>query len=141
MSGPVGGHGFQATSATARYLPAAGGHLLADASATGGQFTLIKSSTPPKDSTPLHRHAAMDESFYVLRGGFTVTCDDAVFEASAGDFVHLPRGVPHKYVAGSEGGELLILATPGGLERFFDDWESGMDPDDLSQKHQIEFLE
>ncbi len=83
----------------------------------------------------------MDESFYVLGGNFTVTCGGDVLEAGAGDFVHLPRGIPHRYVAGPDGGQMLILATPGGLEGFFDDWEAGMDPGELTQTHNIEFLD
>lgn len=53
----------------------------------------------------------MDESFYVLEGSHVVTCGDDVFEASAGEFVHLPMGIPHKYVAGPDGVEKLILAA------------------------------
>lgn len=83
----------------------------------------------------------MDESFYVLSGGLTVTCGDDVFETGPGDFVHLPRGIPHQYVAGPDGAQMLILATPGGLEEFFDDWEVGEDPEELARKHGIEFLD
>ncbi len=133
--------GLHVSGSTGRPLPAAGGTLLAESSDTDGRFTLIHTVVPPADRTPLHRHLEMDESFYVLRGSYTVTCGDDVYEASAGDFVHLPRGLPHKYLAGPDGGEKLILGTPSGLEAFFDDWESGMDVDTLGRKHQIEFLE
>lgn len=133
--------GLHVPESIARPLPAAGGSVLAASSDTGGHFTLIRTTVPAGDLTPLHRHLVMDESFYVLRGSYTVTCGDDIFEASAGDFVHLPRGIPHKYVAGPDGGEKLILGSPGGLEAFFDDWESGMDLDALGRKHQIEFLE
>lgn len=134
-------HGFKTNPATARYLPKAGGHLLAGGSDANGQFTLIHSIAPPADSTPLHRHMKMDESFYVLSGSYTVTCGDNELEVVAGDFVHLPHGIPHKFVAGPDGGEKLILGSPGGLETFFDDWEAGVDFAALSQKHAIEFLE
>lgn len=83
----------------------------------------------------------MDESFYIVDGSYTVTCGDDVFEAVAGDFVHLPMGLPHGYVAGPKGGQKLILATPGGLEAFFDDWDAGMEIGELGQKHHIEFLD
>lgn len=136
------GQGFQSTAATTRTIPSAGGRLLAGADDTEGSFTLIHSAVPPGDSTPLHRHTDMDESFYVLRGSYTVTCGDDVFKVSVGEFVHLPRGLPHKYVAGPEGGEKLIFAHPGGIERFFDEWDAGAgDARDLGHKHHIEFLE
>ncbi|MQA88222.1 MAG: cupin domain-containing protein [Streptosporangiales bacterium] len=133
--------GFHTSASTARILSAAGGPLLAGASDTGGRFTLIQTTIPPGDSTPLHCHTSMDESFYVFSGSFRVTCGEDVFHASPGDFVHLPRGIPHKYVAEPGGGQMLILATPGGLEGFFDDWESGMVPEELAHKYNIEFLD
>jgi len=141
MNNSTSPRGLHVPESMARPLPAAGGVVLAGSSDTGGRFTLIRTTVPAGDVTPLHRHTVMDESFYVLRGSYTVTCGDDIFEASAGDFVHLPRGLPHKYVAGPDGGEKLILGAPGGLEIFFDDWEAGMDFDALSRKHQIEFLE
>ena len=142
MTGARPSRGFRSTAATGRSIPSAGGRLLAGTEDTGGSFTLIRSTTPPGDSTPLHRHADMDESFYVLRGSYTVTCGDDVFEASAGEFVHLPRGLPHKYVAGPEGGEKLIVGHPAGLEQFFDEWDAGAsDVRDIGHRHGIEFLE
>lgn len=142
MTAPRPHRGFRSTPATARSIPSAGGRLLAGAEDTDGHFSLIHSTAPPGDSTPLHRHADMDESFYVLRGSYTVTCGDDVFDVAAGEFVHLPRGVPHKYVAGPDGGEKLILGQPAGLERFFDEWDAGAgDVDDLGRRHHIEFLE
>lgn len=141
MSDRAAARGLYVPGPAARPLPAAGGTVLAASSDTDGQFTLIRTTVPPGDATPLHRHLAMDESFYVLGGSYTVTCGADTFEVSTGDFVHLPRGIPHKYVAGPNGGEKLIVGTPGGLEVFFDDWESGVDAADLRRKHQIEFLE
>lgn len=136
------GRGFRATEATARGIAAVGGELLAGAADTDGRFTLIHSTAPPGDSTPLHRHEEVDESFYVLRGSYTVTCGADTFEVSAGQFVHLPHAVPHKYVAGPDGGEKLILAHPGGLEQFFDEWDAGTDDvRALGRRHGIEFLE
>lgn len=133
--------GVHVTPSTARQLPAAGGHLLASTSETSGQFSLIDTTVPPHDSTPVHRHHLMDESVVVLEGSFTFTCGDREFEASAGDFVHLPREIRHRYVAGPKGGRMLIIGTPGGLERFFDDWESGMSLEAAAREHSIEFLD
>ncbi len=132
---------FHVTPDSGRPLPAAGGVLLADRAATGGGFTLIHGTVPPGDRTPLHRHRDEDESFLVRSGGLTVTCGDEVYEVAAGGFVHLPRGVPHRYVAGPSGADLLILATPAGLETFFDDLAAGVDPDELSRRHGVVFLD
>lgn len=121
-------------------LPAAGGNLLAGTADTDGQFCLIHNRVPPSDATPLHRHVAMDESFYVIAGSLMVTCGDDLFDVTAGGFVHLPRGLAHRYAAGPEGAEFLIHGVPAGLEHFFDDWEAGMDPTTAGRRHGIEFL-
>lgn len=90
----------------------------------------------------MHRHLNMDESLYVLTGSYTVTCGDDEFRVGPGGLVHLPRGVPHRYVAGPEGGEKLVLGHPAGLEQFFDDWDAGeAEMQELGRRHGIEFLE
>lgn len=71
-----------------------------------------------------------------------MTCGDDQFEVSAGEFVHLPAGLPHKVEAGRTGGEKLILGHPAGLERFFAEWDAGADDvHELGRRHGIEFLE
>lgn len=132
--------GFLRSPLSATRLPAAGGHLLAGSSDTGGQFTLIHTSVPPHDETPLHRHLEMDESFFIIEGSLDVTCGGDTFEAGRSEFVFLPREVPHRYSAGADGAELLILGSPAGLEHFFDDWEDGMSMERLEAAHRIEFL-
>ena len=141
MTADSGRAGVHTSPATARWLPAAGGRLLAAATDTDGQFSVIDSVVPPHDSTPLHRHDAMDESLVILEGSVTATCGDRDISAAAGDFVHLPRGVAHRYVAGPAGARMLIISTPGGLERFFDDWQSGMGLDRAAKANGIVFLD
>lgn len=141
MTEPAALSGFQRSKSTARPLPAAGGWLLAGAADTGGQFTLIQTVVPAGDNVPLHRHATMDESFSVLAGAVHVTCGDDRFDVSSGGFVFMPRGRAHRYVAGPDGAELLILTTPGGFEGFFDDWEAGASLEECAQLHDFELLE
>lgn len=66
-----------------------------------------------------HVHEHMEESFYVLEGNFSFTVAGRQIDAAQGDFVMVPRGTPHVIHAGSGGGALLALFTPGGLERMF----------------------
>lgn len=133
--------GFVRSDRTGRPLPAAGGVLLAAGDETRGGLTVIRSVVPPGDSTPLHVHRTMYESYFILDGTVTVACGDETFDAQSGDFVHLPRGLPHRYVAGAQGATFLLLGVPGGLEGFFDDWENGADMEQLSREYDIEFLE
>ncbi len=62
MAEPAPARGMHTFPSTARTLLTAGGPLLAGAAETGGRVTLIQSTIPAGDETPLHRDAAMDES-------------------------------------------------------------------------------
>lgn len=86
---------------------------------TGGAFTLLETVTAPGGGPPLHLHASVDEAFYVLDGAYEVVCGDTSVAAAPGAFVLLPRGVPHRYRSGPEGGRMLMLFTPGGTEGYF----------------------
>ena len=98
--------------------------MKATADMTGGAFGLVESLIAPGFSPPLHVHQREDESFYVLEGELTMRCGDRVFEATAGAFVFLPRGVPHTFVVeGGKPARMLTLMTPGGGEAFF--WAAG----------------
>jgi len=46
-------------------------------------------------AAPLHVHHDVDDSFYLLRGQLAMRCGDDTFVADAGDYVSLPKGVPH----------------------------------------------
>lgn len=132
--------GFITHTGRGRALPAAGGYLLAGADQTAGQFTLIESSVGQGDETPLHIHDHMDECFHVRTGQYEVTCGDQQFTAHPGDFVFLPRGIPHGYRAGPDGASKLILGLPAGLESFFDDMNNDLPWDELGRRHSITFL-
>jgi mannose-6-phosphate isomerase-like protein (cupin superfamily) len=95
----------------------------------GGGTVLIKAATPgltvweelpPLLDTPLHVHAHEDELFHILEGEHVFECGDARFEVSSGDFLALPRGVPHSHRRVIPGaGRFLVMTCPGGFEGFF----------------------
>ena len=94
--------------------------MKATAATTNGAVGLLESLIAPGFSPPLHIHRREDESFYVLEGRLTMQCGDRIFEATAGAFVFLPRGVPHTFVVeGDTPARMLTLITPGGGEGFF----------------------
>ena len=87
---------------------------------TGGAFALIEASVPPGSGPPPHVHTREDEAFYLLDGVLEVTADGAETLVGAGDFVFLPRGTVHWFRnPGVAATRALILAAPGGLDRFF----------------------
>lgn len=74
---------------------------------------------PAGFAPPLHRHLAEDEMFYLLSGTAEFRCDGEAFEAGPGDFVLLPVGLPHTFIAGpSEPLRVLQITTPSGFEHF-----------------------
>lgn len=89
---------------------------------TAGAFTLLEWTAPPGFAPPPHVHREEDEAFYILEGAMTVTCGDRNWQATAGSFVFLPRGVIHGFtVAESAPLRGLQLTVPGGFERFIAD--------------------
>ena len=98
--------------------------------AFGGGTALIKKTAtpaltvweelPPLLDTPLHVHAHEDELFHILEGEHVFECGDDLFEVGPGDFLALPRRVPHAHrrlVAGV--GRFLVMTCPGGFDGFF----------------------
>lgn len=98
----------------------------ASAAETGGAFSLIETTNPPEAGPPLHLHRDVDEAFYVLEGQYEFHCGSERIDAGPGAFVLLPRGVPHRYRAGTDGGRVLMLFSPGGTEGYFRDLAAAM---------------
>jgi quercetin dioxygenase-like cupin family protein len=85
----------------------------ATAEQTGGQYTLVEQIAPRGVTTPLHVQPEDHESFYVLDGELTFYLEDGQpIPASAGSFVHIPRGAPHTFQVDSETARVLDLTTP-----------------------------
>lgn len=87
---------------------------------TGGAFFMAEVSVVPGGGPPPHVHSREDESFYVQQGTLAVQVGDRALNVSAGDFVHMPRGVPHSFKnTGEDTAKLLMVATPAGVENYF----------------------
>ena len=61
----------------------------------GALPVIIEHHVGPGAAAPLHVHHDVDDSFYLLRGQLAMRCGDDTFVANAGDYVSLPKGVPH----------------------------------------------
>lgn len=72
-------------------------------------------------ATPLHIHHETDETLYLIEGEITAVLGDERIEAKAGDYLFLPRGVPHAWVVTSERVEMFVTCGPAGkgLDGFF----------------------
>jgi mannose-6-phosphate isomerase-like protein (cupin superfamily) len=80
---------------------------------------LIVIDAPPGSGPKLHTHPN-EEVFVVQEGSVTFTAGDDVIEASGGQVVVVPAGVPHRFVNSGAGrlGQVDIHAS----ERFITQW-------------------
>lgn len=86
---------------------------------TYGGFTLIEVSTPQNLVVPPHIHEDEEEGFYILEGQLRVTCGEQTWTLGPGDFVMMPRGIPHTCSGvGNGSARLLQITSPAGFERF-----------------------
>jgi mannose-6-phosphate isomerase-like protein (cupin superfamily) len=99
--------------------------LKASAESTGGSLTFIDSLTD--GGAPPHVHAREDEAMFVIDGAIVAHVGDEEFHAEAGDFVFMPRGVQHDWDVEGASARVLIIATPGGLERFLGEFHAAGD--------------
>ena len=73
------------------------GCLMQELSVPGDPLVVTQAVLPWGASPPLHVHADLDDSFYVLEGRMVVRCGDDVQLATAGSWVPFPAGVPHTF--------------------------------------------
>lgn len=94
--------------------------LRASAQSTNGAFGLIEHwSLPPGFGSPYHTHHDEDEAFYVLEGEVAFICDGKWMRGGPGTYVFGPRNIPHGFqIIGNTPARMLLLASPGGFERF-----------------------
>jgi mannose-6-phosphate isomerase-like protein (cupin superfamily) len=68
----------------------------------------------------MHVHHDKDEAFFVLEGEVEFFLADTGSRlAGPGDFVFGPRQVPHRFEVRTPQARVLVIGTPGGGERFF----------------------
>jgi mannose-6-phosphate isomerase-like protein (cupin superfamily) len=84
-----------------------------------GAFTFMEQLCPPGFAPPPHVHHAETEAFYMLDGTMTVTCGSVHDELRPGDFLLLPRGIPHGFAVPWSGPARFIhLTAPGQFDHF-----------------------
>jgi mannose-6-phosphate isomerase-like protein (cupin superfamily) len=84
---------------------------------TSVSFIVI--DAPPGSGPKLHKHP-YEEVFVVQEGSATFTAGDDIVEASGGQVVVVPAGVPHRFV--NSGTERLRQINIHASERFITEW-------------------
>ncbi|WP_114592193.1 cupin domain-containing protein [Euzebya pacifica] len=102
--------------------PAGGPSIIkARAETTGGVFAFLQVGVGPGQGPPEHVHANEDEMWFVHLGDFRFLTDGRLLDAPEKSFVFVPRGTSHCFQnVTDEPGEVLVMFTPGGMERFFE---------------------
>lgn len=93
--------------------------FLATGEDTDNDFCLIHCNFRKGFMAPPHYHKLEEESFYILEGEIDFHVGDKKFTAGAGEFVMLPKNVPHHFNLISDTAKALLLITPAGFETFF----------------------
>jgi quercetin dioxygenase-like cupin family protein len=114
-----------------RAIPGALFHFLATGEQTNNEFALLFIEVHKGNEPPPHIHKNEDENYYILEGQIRFWVGDDVFDAKAGDFIYLPKNIPHRFELQSETVKELMWLTPAGLEKWF--WDNsapaaGMEP-------------
>ncbi len=81
--------------------------------------SVIVVDAPPGSGPRLHRHP-YEEVFVIQEGTVKFTAGDATIEASGGQVIVVPGGVPHKFVNTGEG--RLRQVDIHASDRFITEW-------------------
>lgn len=117
------------TPENSRAIPGALFHFLANGKQTNNLFSLIYIEVHKGNEPPAHVHQREDESYYILEGSIRFWIGNEIFDAKAGDFIHLPKGIPHKFELQSECVKELMWMTPSGLDQWF--WDNSAPAPDM----------
>ncbi len=124
MLNPIAPFAVQPGEGTALEPPMGGAVTIKAATRqTNGSLTVLELLVGPKNGPALHTHLREDELWYVIEGDFRFKAGGAMLRASTGGMAFGPRGTPHCFQnIGDTPGRLLVITTPSGLERFFEDF-------------------
>ena len=100
---------------------------------------------PPGTFVPPHIHPTQDEFIYVFEGKFDLVLDGQAANASAGDLIRLPRGIPHGLFNHSQANItcLFWVSPTRRLWDLFQAIDNVPDPAEvvrLAGQHEVNFL-
>jgi quercetin dioxygenase-like cupin family protein len=118
--------GFKGASSpeNMRAIPGAVFNFLAMGHETNGRHALIKIFVERGAEPPPHTHSREDESYFILKGSIRYTIGDKRLTVNEGEYVYLPKDVPHSFEILSEQAEMLMWLCPAGLDQWF--WDNSV---------------
>ena len=95
--------------------------FLATTKETDGAYFVMEGLVPPDGGPPPHIHHNQDETFYIVEGQIEILLGDQVYKAKDGDFVHVSKGIPHRFINRSHTPTKMVLTfvPAGDIEEFY----------------------
>jgi len=114
-------HGYVLSATEGEHLIRGGGNLLikVDPSRGSNSLALGTQQVPVGGRIPIHRHAQMDEVFYVVEGSGTFIINDERLSVEKGATIFIPKGAWHGFDKGDKEMLLVWAVVPPGLEGMF----------------------
>ena len=115
--------GFKVLSREGEHIPAIGLTITMKNSGKNTQdaYSLFEYSVPAGvNGPPTHTHTREDESFVCLSGKMDVTLGGEDFTIGFGDYLYLPRNIPHAFRNPyDEESRVISVVSPAGLEAYY----------------------
>ena len=115
--------GFKVLSREGEQIPAIGLTITMKNNGKNTQdaYSLFEYSVPAGvNGPPVHTHTREDESFICLAGKMDVTLGGEEFTIGFGDYLYLPRHVPHAFRNPyDEESRVISVVSPAGLEAYY----------------------
>ena len=88
---------------------------------TNGDLAIFEQTSISQGrGTPLHVHHFQDEVFFVIDGEYYFQVGEEKYSLKVGEYIFMPRKVPHAWTQVSEKGKLTVTFQPAGkMEEFF----------------------
>ncbi len=78
-----------------------------------GAGTAYRVRIAPHQRTSVSYHRVAEEYYFIIAGGGIAQLDGREVPLRAGDFLRLPPGTKHGFIAGEAGLDMLDVHTPG----------------------------
>ena len=96
-------------------------NVLVSGSQTEGRYAQLEMTLQPGAEPPMHTHTREDETFYLLEGSIEFTIGQHVFRASPGDYVLMPKNIPHSFKVLTPMARTVLTIAPAGFDQYFCD--------------------
>jgi quercetin dioxygenase-like cupin family protein len=125
--------GFKSASSpeNTRAIPGGVFNFLSMGHETEGSHALMRIIVNRGAEPPAHTHSREDESYYILKGSIRYRVGEDVITVNEGEYVYLPKGIPHKFELLTEQAEVLMWISPAGLDQWF--WDNSVPAPDGNQ--------